>query len=100
VEYKIRLDPLVRRQLLGWKLPDGVLVDIHIRLHDHLARSPISLLRDDSGWFDNEGLVYGFEMIDPEDRMLVHYFRFQVFYHADEQSLLVTRGAHLAAEDL
>jgi hypothetical protein len=51
-------------------------------------------------WFDSDGMVYGFDLIDPENRMLVHAFRFQVFYHPDEQTLLVTRGAHVAAEGM
>jgi hypothetical protein len=32
--------------------------------------------------------------------MLVHAFRFQVFYLTDEQTLLVTRGAHVTAEGI
>ena len=55
---------------------------------------------DNPNWFDSDGMVYGFDLIDPENRMLVHAFRFQVFYHADEQTLLVTRGAHVAAEGM
>lgn len=100
MEYKIRLDALVRRQMIGWKLSDSLLVDVHLRLQDDLPRSPTTYLRQDSAWFDSEGMVYGFDLIDPDNRMLVHAFRFQVFYHADEQTLLVTRGAHVAAEGM
>jgi len=35
---------------------------------------------------------YGFELIDPQNRLLVHVFRSQVFYHADEQTPLVARA--------
>jgi hypothetical protein len=52
VEYKVRLDPLVRRQMIGWKLPDGLLVDVHLRLNDDLARSPTAALIQDRSWFD------------------------------------------------
>jgi hypothetical protein len=57
VEYKIRLDALVRRQMIRWKLPDGLLVDVHLRLNDELPRSPTTFLRQDSTWFDSEGMV-------------------------------------------
>jgi hypothetical protein len=97
VEYKVRLDALVRRQMIRWQLSDSLLVDVHLRLNDQLSRSPSSLLRQDPTWFEGEGMVYGFDLIDPENRLLVHAFRFQVFYHADEQTLLVARGAHVTA---
>jgi hypothetical protein len=58
MSYATRLDPLVRRQLARWRLPDGIL-------------------------------------IDPENRLLKHRFLFQVFYHSDEQTLLVRRGAYI-----
>lgn len=100
MEYRTRLDPLVRRQVAGWKLSDSLLVDVHLHLNDQLPVTPASHLRIDPTWFGGEGLVYGFEIVDPENRLLVHVFRFQVFYLADEQTLLVTRGAHVTGEDL
>jgi hypothetical protein len=100
VEYKTRLDPLVRRQLIRWGLPDGLLVDVHLRLNDELARSPTALLSRDPAWFGGEGMIYRFDLIDPANRLLVHSFRFQVFYLPDEQTLLVTRGAHVTAEGI
>ena len=98
MEYKIRLDALVRRQIIRWKLADSLMVDVYLRLNDELPRSPTSILQKDPTWFGNEGMVYGFDLIDPDNRMLVHAFRFQVFYHADEETLLVARAAHVAAE--
>ncbi len=100
MEYRTRLDPLVRRQIIGWKLADGLLVDVYLRLNDDLAQSPSTLLVQDPSWFDAEGMVYGFDLIDPENHILVHAFRFQVFYHADEETLLVTRGAPITAEGI
>ena len=100
MEYKTRLDPLVRRQLIHWGLSDGLLVDVHLRLSDELARSPTTFLSKDPAWFGGEGMVYGFDLIDPDKRMLVHAFRFQIFYHPDEQTLLVARGAHVTAEGM
>jgi hypothetical protein len=100
VEYRTRLDPLVRRQLLRWGLSDSLLVDVHLRLNDELPRSPTTFLSIEPGWFGGEGMVYGFTLIDPDNRMLDHAFRFQVFYHPDEQILLVARGAHVTAEGM
>ena len=100
MQYKVQLDALVRRQMTRWNLSDELLIDVHIRLQDELPRSPTTLLQQDPAWFDSEGMVFGFDLIDPVNRMLVHAFRFQVFYHVDEQTLLVARGAHVAAEGL
>lgn len=100
MEYKTRLDALTRRQIIGWNLPDSLLVDVHLRLNDDLPKSPTTVLVKDPSWFDAEGMIYGFDIIDPENRMLVHAFRFQVFYQPNEQTLLVTRGAHITAEDM
>jgi hypothetical protein len=98
VGYKVRLDALVRRQMIRWSLPDGLLVDVHLRLSDELSLAPTAFLHSDPTWFGGDGMVYGFNIIDPNNRMLVHAFRFQVFYHADEQTLLVARAAHVTAE--
>jgi hypothetical protein len=100
VEYEVRLDAVVRRQIIDWKISDGLLVDVHLRLSDELPFSPTKYLQSDPTWFSGEGMVYGFDLVDPANRMLVHAFRFQVFYHADEQTLLVSRGAHMTAEGL
>ena len=97
VEFKTRLTQLVRRQIIGWGLSDGLLVDVHLRLNDELPRSPTNMLKSDPSLFGGEGMVYGFDLIDPNNRLLVHAFRFQVFYHPDEQTLLVARGAHITA---
>jgi len=98
VEYQVRVDALIRRQMIRWKLSDSLLVDVHLRLKEELPLSPKTFLRNDSNWFESGGMVYGFALIDPDNRMLVHAFHFQIYYHADEQTLLVTRGAHIAAE--
>ena len=100
MEYKVRLDALVRRQLIHWNLPDSLLVDVHLRLIDELTLAPKSFPHTDPDSFAGEGMVYGFDFVDPANRLLVHAFRFQVFYHADEQTLLVTRGAHVSGEGL
>ena len=100
MEYRTREDALVRRQIIRWGLSDGLVVDVHLRLYEHLPASPTSVLRRDPAQFEGEGMVYAFDLIDPQNRLLVHEFRFQVFYHVDEQTLIVTRGAHVAATGL
>ncbi len=100
VPYKTRLEPLVRRQLVRWNLSEDLLVDVHLRLNDDLSTIPVSILRKESTWFGGEGMVYGFDLVDRNNRMLVHAFRFQVFYHSDEQTLLVARGAHVTFEGM
>lgn len=100
MEYRTRLDPLVRRRIIRWNLPEILLVDLHLRLNDVMPRTPTLLLRKESTSFGGEGMVYGFNLHDPINRMLAHAFRFQVFYHSDEQTLLVARGAHVTAEGM
>ncbi len=65
-----------------------------LRLNERLPQSPSSYLARDPSLFEGEGMTYRFDLIDPENRLLVHQFTFQVFYHADEQTLLVHRGIH------
>ena len=100
MSYRIRLDPLAHRQISRWELSDGLLVDVHLRLNDDLSISPKDVLRPNTDMFDDRGMMYGFELIDLENRMLVHDFRFQVFYLPDEQTLLVARAVHVTRESL
>lgn len=95
--YQTRLTPLVRRQIASWGLSDALLVDVHLQLADRL---PVASLRRDPSLFEGEGMIFGFNLIDPANRLLIHAFRFQVFYHADEETLIVHRGGHLTAQDL
>jgi hypothetical protein len=77
-----------------------MLVDVHMHLNDELPRSPTTSLQVNRGLFAMGGMVYGFDLIDLKNRMLVHAFRFQVFYLADEQTLLVARGAYISAQGI
>ena len=95
MSYITRLDPLVYRQLVRWGLSDAVRVEVHLHLNDRLPRSPTALLIRDPSLFEDEGMTYQFELIDPENRLLEHHFLFQVFYHADEQTLIIRRGIHI-----
>ena len=100
MEYKTEQRPLVRRQIARWGLSDGLIVDVNLYLNERLPRSPASVLRRDPSLFEGEGMIYRFKLIDPANRLLEHLFVFQVFYHADEQTLVVTRGTHITATGL
>jgi hypothetical protein len=100
MDYKVRHDGLLSRQIVRWRLPDSILVDVHLRLNADLSRSPTSVLYRDPTQFEGEGMNYRLVLIDPANRLLEHIFLFQVFYHADEQTLLVTRGTHITATGL
>jgi len=97
VSYRSDLSALVKRQIASWRLSDFVLVEVHLRLNERLAQSPSTHLVRDPSLFEGEGMTYRFNLVDPENRLLVHQFVFQVFYHSDEQTLLVRRGIHVTA---
>ncbi len=94
MSYRIRLDTLVQRQIVGWRLSDSLFVDVHLRLND-LANSPKDMLRPNTDLFDFRGMRYGFDLVDPDNRMLVHAFRFQVFYHSESGRLSVMASQFL-----
>ncbi len=98
MEYRTQIDAVAHRQIVGWGLGDALFVEVHLRLNDQLPHSPTTYLRRDPTLFGGEGMTFPFQMIDPQNRMRVHRFWFQVFYGADEQTLFVTRGAHVASE--
>lgn len=90
--YQVRILPPVRRQVASWRLSDALLVDVYLRLQGDLAEFPARhLVRVDDPF---DGLVFFFEQVDPENRLLLHQFFFQVAYTTDEQALLILRGAH------
>jgi hypothetical protein len=95
VSYKVVILPHAKRQIISWKLPDTVLVEVYIRLGEFLPKEPHRTLARERQPFD--GMVYHFRMIDPENRLCEHFFAFHVWYSQDEETLLVRRGAHVRA---
>jgi hypothetical protein len=90
VSFKVVLTDRCRRDIVSWKLPDPVLVDVHLRLRQDLSDFPgIELVRSD------EGMVYPLEIIDPHNRLSLYRFFFQVIYGQDEATLYVIRGSML-----
>ncbi len=100
MNYRTVVDPAARRHIRSWGLTDFVWVEVELHLRERLPTSPTSALRRVPSLFGGQGMTYQFKLIDPQNRMRVHFFRFQVFYGADEQTLFVTRGAHMTTEGL
>ena len=80
-------------QLARLGLPDGVLVEVYHRLRDEFIPDPLRYLRRMLEPFD--GLVYSFALIDPDNRFSEHHLYFHVFYHQDEERLIVSRVAYI-----
>ena len=97
MNYKTTLLALVKRQIRSWGLSDFLWVEVELRLNEQLPQSPTSHLYLDRTLFEGEGMIYEFRLIDPENRLRVHNFLFQIFYRSDEQTLIVRRGAHVTA---
>ncbi len=90
--YKVRIAGLVLRRIHSWGLPDAVLVEVHLRLRERLVQQPALQLVSGDG--PDRGMFYTFAMIDPDNRLCVHQFAFQVFYETDEETLSVTSGVY------
>ena len=90
MSFKVVLTNLVKRQITSWQLPDKILVDVHLRLAD-LSTTPSDRLVRMTTPFD--GMVFPLEIIDPDNRLRVFQFLFDVCYGQDEVSLIVRRGA-------
>lgn len=90
--FRIQLLPLATRQIASWGLPPFVWTEVLLRLHQHLRENPAGLLERTEEPFD--GMSYRFELIDPENRLIQHYFAFHVLYGMDETTLFVVRGAY------
>lgn len=92
--YRVTLYPGVRRAISRWGLPDGLLIDVYMRLHrDWLGTEPGRYLWDDG---DPEGgMIFSFALVDPENRLVEHGFTFRVLYGQDEETLWVFRASHL-----
>ncbi|HWG43484.1 MAG TPA: hypothetical protein VN688_11915 [Gemmataceae bacterium] len=93
--YKVVILPHAKRQIRSWSLPDSVLVEVYIRLGEHLPKEPRRALTRTRRPF--EGMAYYFSMMDPENRLCEHFFTFHILYGQDEETLFVPRGAHVRA---
>lgn len=93
MSFRLKIRQAVVRQLATIGLPDSVLVSAHLSLRERLAADPIGELVRVQSPFD--GMAFPFSMVDPENRFVEHQFAFHVFYHSDEETLIVARVAYL-----
>lgn len=91
MSYRVVWAAPVRRAVPTWGLPDEVFVEMRLRVNQ-LAENPAGKLFRIQVPFD--GMAYGFEFIDPFNRLCVHQFLFQVVYSQDEERLFIARGVH------
>ena len=73
MSFRVEIPPAIRCKVISWSLPDSVLVEVYLRLQN-LANNRSTLLQRTQEPFD--GLVYFFELIDPQNRVCVHSFLF------------------------
>ena len=90
--YQVRVLPHTTRQIASWGLPDFVWAEVLIRLHQHLGDNPAASLTRTEQPFD--GMSYAFGLIDPQNRLCRHFFKFHVLYSMDETTLYIARGAY------
>jgi hypothetical protein len=95
MSFKVRIRSSIRRRISQWALPDGVLVDVYLRLQN-LAEDPWEKMARVSKPFD--GMVYGFSMVDPTNRFREHLFLFHIRIGQDEETLDVVNAAHHLSE--
>jgi hypothetical protein len=93
VSYKVVLHPRVQRALASWGLSNFVLVDVYLILHEVLSSQPAAVLRRAEVPFD--GMLFEFNLIDPENRLRQHQFVFLVVYGQDEQTLQIANAGYV-----
>lgn len=93
MSYKVAIASRVQRAIAEWKLPDDLLVDVHLNLREKLAESPAQHLVRATIPF--EGMVLAWSCVDRANRMLEHFFYFHVLYGQDEQVVEVRSCMHV-----
>lgn len=91
----VMISPGVSRAIASWGLSDFVFVEVQLQLRDVLPSNPTLLLRTKAPF---DGLSFGFHLIDPENRLRVHYFVFQVRIGQDEETLYVVGSSYRRAD--
>ena len=87
MSFRVQVAHSVRRKIASWRLPDFLMVEIHLRLSEDLARRGSEALERSSGPFD--GMLYRFILIDPANRLTEHFCTFHVLFGQDEESFHV-----------
>lgn len=94
MSFSVEIGRHVSRRINAWGLSDSVLVEVYLRLQS-LSDDAAGKLQRVRTPFD--GMVFGFSLVDPENRLLEHAFVFHVEYSQDETSIRVITGAYLRA---
>ena len=81
----------LRHRIASFGLADAALVEVYERLRD-LQNDPAASLIQIRDSF--EGMGHLVQFIDPDNRICVHTFLFQILYSQDEERLLVPRVVH------
>jgi hypothetical protein len=91
--YKVVVHPRVQATIASWGLSNFVLVDVYLMLHEVLSSQPAAFLRRAEFPFD--GMLFEFNLVDPENRLRQHEFVFLVTYGQDEQTLQIAKGGYV-----
>jgi hypothetical protein len=92
MSFRIEMRQRVRRKLSSLNLPDAILVEVHLQISGRLSNDPAASLVRMLDLFD--GLVFPFEMIDPDNRLSVHRIFFHVCYSMDEGTIILLDCAY------
>ena len=93
MSFRVRIPEPTRRKIAAWDLPDFLIVEIYTRLRERLADHPARQLVRMREPFD--GMVYGFSIVDPGNRLLEHTCFLHIMYSQDEQSLEAVNFGYL-----
>lgn len=92
MSYRVVIEPSARRKLNTLGLPDFLLIEAELRLRNDLTILPAQRLIRVQQPF--EGVVYGFDLIDPDNRLCQHALIFWIMYGQDEETLHVVNVAY------
>lgn len=92
MSYTASILPFVKRQISSWGLSEYALVEVYLRLKEHLPADPRGLLAPNNE--ERGGMIYHFSFVDPENRLREHSFAFRVFFSQDETKLIVASGVY------
>ena len=90
MSYQVQFLPRIGKGLNHLGVSDFVLVEVYLQVEELLGEHPWQVLQRTETPF--AGMTLAFTLIDPENRLCVHAFSFQIVYGQDEQTLFVVRG--------
>ena len=92
MSYRVVILPTAARQIGSWGLSTAVLVEVYLRLREHLPDRPTERLTPASE--PDGGMLFPFDLVDPDNRFCRHTYLFRVYYHPDEATLIVASGVY------